>query len=211
MKCSAMETRSRKSRGRVNRQLEDVDKHSLMGDSRSMNRSCDVFSADGAKGQGGAEKVASDDDNLGGDCKEEIPDDSLINNYLPDDVLAMIFGYLGLKEKVGIESVCRRWRRVVLDTWPSQRSLHFNNVFKGFTFSDGNIVALNDNILKSILKKGCSNLHHLDLSASPRFITSRSLNCIGNICRELRHLDLSGTKINNTNLKMLTNGCRKIE
>ncbi|XP_072164540.1 putative RNA-binding protein EEED8.10 isoform X2 [Diadema setosum] len=211
MKCSAMETRSRKIRGGVNRQLEDVDGSSQTGGSRSMTRKGGVSSTDGALGQDGAEKVASDEDNWGGDCKEEIPDDSLINNYLPDDVLAMIFGYLSVKEKIQIESVCRRWRRVVLDTWPSQRSLHFNNVFKGFTFSDGNIVALNDNILKSILKKGCCNLHHLDLSASPRFITSRSLNCIGNICRELRHLDLSGTKINNTNLKMLTNGCRKIE
>ncbi|XP_030847559.1 F-box/LRR-repeat protein 20 isoform X1 [Strongylocentrotus purpuratus] len=141
-------------------------------------------------------------------------DDSLIN-ALPDDMLINIFSYLTLKERIGIESVCRRWRKVCEATWLSQSSLHFTNVFKGFSFSDEQVsvgpAVLTDSIFKSILFKDCYNLKHLDISASPRFLTTRSLNCIGQVCRELRSLNLSCSKVDNNSIKTITNGSRKIE
>ncbi|XP_063966707.1 uncharacterized protein LOC129254741 [Lytechinus pictus] len=139
-------------------------------------------------------------------------DDSLVN-ALPDDVLIKIFSYLTMQERIAIESVCKRWRKVCEATWLSQSSLHFTNMFKGFSFSEEQVgpTVMTDAILKSILFKGCYNLKHLDISASPRFLSVRSLNCIGQVCRELKSLNLSFSKVDNNSIKTITNGSRNIE
>jgi len=51
---------------------------------------------------------------------------------LNDDILLHIFSYLGLKDRIKIERVCRRWRRVTGLLWKSTRTLHFRNVFTSF-------------------------------------------------------------------------------
>ena len=49
-----------------------------------------------------------------------------------DDVLIHIFSMLSFKERVAIERVCQRWRKVVQATWVSMKSLSFHNFFKRF-------------------------------------------------------------------------------
>ena len=53
-------------------------------------------------------------------------------NRLFDELMIKIFNYLNLKEKIGIERVCWRWKHLVQRTWSAQKTLHFQNMFKRF-------------------------------------------------------------------------------
>ena len=94
-------------------------------------------------------------------------------------------------------------------------------------------VDLTDEILHSILKRGCHELRSLDLSASPNRLTNYSLELIGNqytssdddcftyfypppcikgmYCPNLENLDISGVKVTQTSFKQLTLSCLKLK
>jgi len=71
-------------------------------------------------------------------------------------------------------------------------------------------MGLTDRILISILKKGCSNLKSLDLSASPYLLTDQSLSLIGKYCKNLEVLDVSHVPIKNMTLRIIGKNLLKL-
>ena len=49
-----------------------------------------------------------------------------------DELMIKIFTYLTVKEKMGVERVCWRWKHLVQRSWSVQKTLHFQNMFKRF-------------------------------------------------------------------------------
>ncbi|KAJ7387386.1 hypothetical protein OS493_004380 [Desmophyllum pertusum] len=94
---------------------------------------------------------------------------------------------------------------------------------EAFTSFKG-IGGLTDEVLWSILRRGCQNLTSLDLSLSPHFLTEFAVLCIGGIiiiyvckgllgkqCKLLKELDLSGVVVNTSSLKALSKSCTHLE
>ena len=91
--------------------------------------------------------------------------------------------------------MCTQWQRVARKWWKSAIELNFDDVFvsfkgkysgecEGFRRYCSDIVgstALTDNILGSILSRGCCELRSLDVSASPSQLTDYSLHLIGRL------------------------------
>ncbi|XP_077867098.1 putative RNA-binding protein EEED8.10 [Saccoglossus kowalevskii] len=128
-------------------------------------------------------------------------------NMLNDDIILCIFEYLSVKDKIRIERVCKRWQHLSLKTWNSLRTLGFDKIFGSFM----TLGALTDTILKSILWRGCQELKSLDLSASPHLLTDWGIDVIGQRCKNLVHVNLSGVKMSNAALKRLANRCNKLQ
>eukprot|EP00794_Sanderia_malayensis_P014276 gene14276-15763_t len=134
-------------------------------------------------------------------------DSASLINKLPDDILMQIFTCLSLKERIQIERVCRRWQNLSQQTWKSLTCLNFKGMFKSFEGIGG----LTDRVLNSVLKKGCSNLKCLDLSASPYLLSAHGLYVIATICTELQSLNLSAVAVSNNNLKNIGKRCKQLE
>lgn len=127
---------------------------------------------------------------------------------LNDDALRHVFSYLGLKDRVKVERVCRRWCQVARSSWQSVRKLNFQNVFQSFK---GKYGGLTDEILHSILKRGCRELRSLDLSASPHLLTDYALDLIGMYCSKLERLDMSFVSVTQSPFKLFTERCNGIK
>ncbi|XP_033123341.1 uncharacterized protein LOC117121988 isoform X2 [Anneissia japonica] len=127
-------------------------------------------------------------------------------HLLPNDVLLYIFSFLCLKDKVQVERVCKRWQRVVLQSWQAVEKLDINGVFGGFMNN-----MLTDNIFRLLLKKGCWNLKELDLSPSPYLLTDWAVELIGQRCKKLVKLDLTSVKVTKLSLKFLSSSCKQLK
>ncbi|XP_065831178.1 F-box/LRR-repeat protein 2-like [Oscarella lobularis] len=134
----------------------------------------------------------------------QLSDDSDVP--LNDDVLLSIFSYLDIREIICLERVCKRWRSLALCLWKSKSRLNFRN---SFSLSQG---VLTDKIFDSIVvKRGCRGLKILDLSSCSRCLTDYCLLVIGNTCKSLEELDLSGVSVTVQSVKFLVENCKKLE
>ncbi|XP_071945279.1 putative RNA-binding protein EEED8.10 [Antedon mediterranea] len=127
-------------------------------------------------------------------------------HVIPNDVLLYIFSYLGIKERVQIERVSKRWQSVALKSWQSLEKLDTRGLFGGFLD-----IMLTDNILRILLKKGCWNLKELDVSSSPYLLTDWAVELIGQRCKKLVKLDLSSVKVTKSSLKFLASSCSQLK
>ncbi|XP_060585756.1 uncharacterized protein LOC132741569 [Ruditapes philippinarum] len=122
---------------------------------------------------------------------------------LYDDVLLRIFTMLAWKQRMGIERVCWRWKRLVQRTWVSQKQLHFKNIFKQFQ-------CLTDKMLVSLLLRCGQYLESLDLSASPRLLSDFSMDIIGKYCPHIKEVNISAVKVTDVSLRNLVSRCTNL-
>lgn len=80
--------------------------------------------------------------------------------------------------------------------------------YHGYLLCD---VDLSDEILASILSRGCQELRSLDVSASPTRLTDYSLHLIGLHCHKLRDLNISRVNVTPQSLKRLTQQCSALK
>ncbi|KAG8225983.1 hypothetical protein J437_LFUL005337 [Ladona fulva] len=123
-------------------------------------------------------------------------------NNLNDDCLFEIFSYFSIKEKVELELVCRKWRRVLLDQWKMTTHLNFE---KEHHFEE-----LNISILQGILEKCGPSIQRIDL---PQFhILRRStVHMIANYCINLRHLSIQNLAFSLKDVKGLISNCKHLK
>lgn len=126
---------------------------------------------------------------------------------LNEDAILHIFLYLSAKDRIRIERVCRKWRVLAIKSWRHTTHLDFQGAFASFRGVGG----LTDEILWSILRRGCHNLKSLDLSLSPHFLTDFSVLCIAKQCKSLEELRISGVEMSTSSLKVLAKGCSNLE
>lgn len=93
----------------------------------------------------------------------DVESDNTINNVLNDDCLRHIFSNLSLRELIGIERVCKRWRSVCLGIWHTVSVLEFKKTF--VTKPD---VALRTDYFRELLLRCGDQLTTLDLSVVMR-------------------------------------------
>lgn len=134
---------------------------------------------------------------------QSVPAVFQLNEY----VMLHIFSYLGPKDRIRIERVCRRWRLLAIKSWHRLNHLDFHGAFTSFKGIGG----LTDEVLWSILRRGCQNLTSLDLSLSPHFLTEFAVLCIAKQCKSLKELNLSGVAVNTSSLKALSKSCTHLE
>lgn len=132
-----------------------------------------------------------------------LPEIFQLNEY----TMLHIFLYLSPKDRIRVERVCRRWRLLAIKSWHRITHLDFQGVFTSFKGVGG----LTDEVLWSILRRGCQNITSLDLSQSPHFLTEFAVLCIGKQCKLLKELDLSGVKVSTSSLKNLSQSCKQLE
>ncbi|XP_058963941.2 F-box/LRR-repeat protein fbxl-1-like isoform X2 [Pocillopora verrucosa] len=154
------------------------------------------------KKEAGEEAMESCDCTISG-SNELRPEIFKLNEY----TMLHIFLYLSPKDRIRIERVCRRWRLLAIKSWHRITHLDFQGVFTSFKGMGG----LTDEVLWSILRRGCQNLTSLDLSQSPHFLTEFAVLCIGKQCKLLTELDLSGVKVSTSSLKNLSQSCKQLE
>lgn len=128
-------------------------------------------------------------------------------NDLDDDMIVKIFEYLTLVEKVKIERVCKRWQILALKTWQSQNSLENWSSFSIF----GAGIALNNSVLRSLLKKCAPNLKKIDLSKATHILDFQAMEIITHLCPNLEHADLSGLPVTNVSLQQLAQKCPRLK
>ncbi|EDO41354.1 predicted protein [Nematostella vectensis] len=126
-------------------------------------------------------------------------------NNLNHDMLLYIFSFLGMKDRVIIERVCRRWRTLAAKSWNSVRHLQFNHIF---SLRNG---GLTDDIFLGVLRRGTASLVSLDLSASASLLTDFAVHCIARHCRNLKFVDLTGVEVSTSSLKSLSQKCTLLE
>jgi len=149
--------------------------------------------------------VTMEDESNSGDAnklKSEPPIFQL-NEY----TMLHIFSYLTAKDRIRIERVCRRWRLLAIKSWHHTTHLDFQGAFTSFKGIGG----LTDEVLWSILRRGCHNLKSLDLSLSPHFLTEFAILCIAKQCKLLKELNISGVDVNTSSMKALSKSCSHLE
>ncbi|GIY16890.1 RNA-binding protein EEED8.10, partial [Caerostris extrusa] len=130
-------------------------------------------------------------------------------NEMTDDMLLLIFSFLGIRDRVKIESVCRKWRKLALELWQCQNSLNLQNVF---CIWEGK--PLTNRILLSLLKKCAtqclSNLEHINLSSVK--VTNVSLQQLAIKCPKLKHIILQRCfEVGEKGIWWLLHLCKKLE
>ncbi|XP_052247771.1 F-box/LRR-repeat protein 7-like isoform X3 [Dreissena polymorpha] len=121
-------------------------------------------------------------------------------DILLDEILIHVFSMLSWKERLGIERVCWRWKHLVQRTWINIKHLSFKRVFKAF-------LGLTDRTLDCILMRCGAYLDTLDLSASPRMVTTFAMDIIGKHCSCLKNLDLTAVNVTDVSLRNLASKC----
>ncbi|KAF8767088.1 putative RNA-binding protein EEED8.10 [Argiope bruennichi] len=127
-------------------------------------------------------------------------------NEMTDDMLLLIFSYLGIRDRIRLEFVCRKWRKLALELWRCQTNLNLQNVF---CIWEGR--PLTNRILLSLLKKCAGNLKRLDLSTASHTLDYKAVEIIAQCCPNLEHINLSSVKVTNVSLQQLAIKCPKLK
>lgn len=96
---------------------------------------------------------------------------------------------------------------LAIKSWQHTTHLDFQGAFTSFKGLGG----LTDEVLWSILRRGCQILKSLDLSLSPHFLTDFAVHCIAKQCKSLKELKISGVDVGTSSLKALSKGCSSLE
>jgi hypothetical protein len=159
----------------------------------------------------GVSKVTTNEE-LDGDTPQSLPASqeaqSLSIPELNHDVLLLIIRHLDLKDRITVERVSKKWFQVARISWQYVHHITFKNIFCSF---QGKYGGLSDDILHSVLKRGCKNLTSLDLSSSPQFLTEFGIDLIGMYCTRLERLDLSGVPVSQTSIRKLSQRCANLK
>ncbi|KAG8225982.1 hypothetical protein J437_LFUL005336, partial [Ladona fulva] len=123
-------------------------------------------------------------------------------DHLNDDCFVEIFSYFSMREKIRLELVCRRWRRILLDQWKMTTHLNFEKEHR--------FAKLNVNILQGILEKCGPSIQTVDL---PQFhILRRStVHMIANFCINLRHLSIQNLALSSKDVEVLISNCKLLK
>lgn len=167
----------------------------------TLEEALECFTENGGSNKG-IEDVAMGDDDASDVTKYMLPVFHL-NEY----TMLHIFSYLSAKDRIRVERVCRRWRLLAIKSWHHTTHLDFQGVFTSFKGVGG----LSDEVLWSILRRGCQNLKSLDLSLSPHFLTEFAVLCIAKQCKSLKELNISRVDVNTSSLKALSKSCSHLE
>lgn len=116
---------------------------------------------------------------------------------LPNRVLLKTFSYLGLVDRCRIERVCKRWQELSFESWKTTTTLSFRNMFSLFRSRP-----LQNPTFKLILHRCGPHLNTLDLSGAPQFLNEQSLTIVASTCRKLKHINLTGVKVDWKALKV---------
>ncbi|XP_015127744.1 F-box/LRR-repeat protein 7 [Diachasma alloeum] len=132
---------------------------------------------------------------------EDLKGVDMINN-LPDDCLREIFRRLPIYQRVEIEKVCKRWKRIAKTSWHDLKHLPF------LRFSNGSMdsktireVQKNPNLIKKIVKRCGHFLRELKI-ATP--CDPEVLSTAVNVCPNLSKLTIDGG-----NIECRTSRCSK--
>lgn len=123
-------------------------------------------------------------------------------NDLNDDCLALIFSYFGIKEKLCLELVCKRWRVVLLDQWMRVTHLDFQH--------GTDLGVLTDSILGKILQRCGMSLLKLDLPVS-HALSGDSIHVIASLCRNLEHLSAHALRVTTSAINQFTLKCKNLK
>lgn len=174
----------------------------VFGQETSLEKALESYTYNGGNEE---RDVAMEDECRSSDSKTLDTEPAIfqLNEY----TMLHIFLYLPAKDRVCIERVCRRWRVLAIKSWHHTNHLDFQGAFASFRGLGG----LTDEVLWSILRRGCQNLKSLDLSLSPHFLTDFAVLCIAKQCKSLKELKLSGVDVSTSSLKALSKGCLDLE
>ncbi|KAG8199734.1 hypothetical protein JTE90_000829 [Oedothorax gibbosus] len=127
-------------------------------------------------------------------------------NEMTDDMLLLIFSYLGIRDRAKLEYVCRKWRKLSLELWQCQTTMNLHNMF---CIWEGR--PLTNSILLSLLKKCAGNLKKLDLSTASHTLDYKAVEIIAQCCPNLEHINLSSVKVTNVSLQQMAIKCPKLK
>lgn len=135
--------------------------------------------------------------------KDNFSDSSSVN-IRNDYVLQHILTYLNIKELLAVESVCKRWKRIVDSVWASCHSLKFSKHSSIFSSN------LSDDLLEKIVLR-CPNLKALHLEDDVHSLTSRTADIISNLCCDLETLKLKAIDITAEGLQLISENCPNLK
>ncbi|XP_015117878.1 uncharacterized protein LOC107041708 isoform X2 [Diachasma alloeum] len=119
-------------------------------------------------------------------CESPVPD-SL--NILNDDCLAMIFQHLPIRDKLIINTVCKRWKEVSPLAWQNVKTVDFEQYAdEPSTFDELPDEYRTIQWLGVIIKRSGTYLKHLKLSYSAN---CKLLPLVGHYCENLTTIDIS--------------------
>lgn len=124
-------------------------------------------------------------------------------NDLPSEILAYIFNFLDIKERVRIEIVCKRWHDIAITIPWRITSLLKDHFLKNIMITDG--------VFDAVLKRCGSSLQHLDLNELQHNLTSQALKSISQYCPNLTSVTFKDIEVTNTKLKAVFATCTRIK
>lgn len=114
-------------------------------------------------------------------------DESLIN-LLNDDCLFNIFSYLPILDLIRIERVCKRWKRISLESWREVKILSIHKDFK--------TRSLQLNHFEEILRRSGNYMTSFDcswLNKSTHLHADDAVKLINKYCKKLNYLNICYT------------------
>lgn len=137
---------------------------------------------------------------------------------MPDHVLVKIFSFLNVREKVRTELVCRRWLCLSRISWgfiTSFVAADFPQLLKLRGFHASYATLLTNDLFPRILRRmknprtNLSSLEKLNTYSVP--LGAFALKAIGDLCPNLKSLDLSGSEISMEGLQHISKGCKGLK
>uniref|UniRef100_A0A0N4ZII4 RRM domain-containing protein n=1 Tax=Parastrongyloides trichosuri TaxID=131310 RepID=A0A0N4ZII4_PARTI len=112
---------------------------------------------------------------------------------IPNRALELIMSYISHVDCIRMESVNKKWLESGIKAWTKTTVLNLKNAKKiGKKFT--NEKPLTINYLKNFLQRCGINLRKLDLTSVPNTLDEKTFIIIGNYCKKLESLDISGIR-----------------
>ncbi|XP_071653271.1 putative RNA-binding protein EEED8.10 [Temnothorax longispinosus] len=128
-------------------------------------------------------------------------------HMLNDHCLKHILQFLPIVHRVRIEIVCKRWRRVVNNSWHTTETLDLSPSTWGIAHTHTIPMV----VLRKILLKCGKFLTRINLNDPNNCLTEDTLNVIGQLCPNLTNIDVTGlTSVAASDIRALAKHCRNI-
>ncbi|XP_024891445.1 F-box/LRR-repeat protein 7-like [Temnothorax curvispinosus] len=127
-------------------------------------------------------------------------------HMLNDHCLKHIFQFLPIVDRVRIEIVCKRWRRVVKNSWHTTKTLDLSPSTWGIAYTH----TIPTVVLRKILLKCGKFLTRINLNDPNNSLSEDTLTVIGQLCPNLRNIDVTALTVSASEIRALGKRCRNI-
>ncbi|XP_043515896.1 F-box/LRR-repeat protein fbxl-1-like [Frieseomelitta varia] len=127
---------------------------------------------------------------------------------LNDDCLLQIFSQLPLMDRIRLERVCKRWKALIKKSWYNIKRLDLRYSMWG-SLADTDTREISLTVLRNILFRCGSYLNEVDLSFVPYYLHQDTVMVIGDLCRNLKILNITGVCVSQAGIRSF-NSCRNI-